>query len=699
MALGYRPEIDGLRAIAVIAVIINHINKDALPSGVLGVDVFFVISGYVITRSLIGSQPLKLGEYLSRFYARRIRRLLPALLVCIAVTMVFTSFFIPPESIDKTSSTNTAIASLFGLSNLYLLRTSTDYFASSSELNPFLHTWSLGVEEQFYFIFPLLLWGVGIARGVSRGRARKRGIYLLIATSVASLALYLFLAKAGNFDFYYLMPSRFWEIGLGATLCLVMIGIRPGLSTASRGFAAPLCLVLLCLLFFAPSQVNVPTTILTVLLTCLLLLVIQPGDPAYRLLTTRYFLFIGLISYSLYLWHFPVLSISRWTIGVHNWTLPGQVLLMFVLAWVSTRWIETPFRHVDVNGRARWIISIGILAAIVTAASFAVMRKAIPLYLGDARADRAQTLRGSIEGTQISPDNCSWDKGIGPSLEMARQRCSLTHPPSTASRRMFFLGDSHAWNTVALLSAAHRFENFDVRLWWVPGVQSPPRGWPKLGDYGQDISIPKQFEVFNAAISELKPGDVVVLSNYLLSITRGKDGYSSMEEWLKSLDLLAQRMRERNVAVIAMLPLPDFNLGPTSDNVIRSSCVQQWFRYSIPSDCTMKLPREKLIREIAPLASEMRRLEKKNSNLFLFDPFFSICPPSQQTCTNRKGGRLLYLDTNHLNLAGSELLVADFRAFLHRNRLASDQEQWARTSAAPPDSPEGIPLPLEPLRR
>ena len=181
---GYRPEIDGLRALAVLAVIANHFERTLLPSGYLGVDIFFVISGYVITASLARDREETLGAFLIAFYARRVKRLLPALCACVLLTGLAISLVSPSPA----ASLRTGLAALFGVSNLYLLREDLDYFGQAASLNAFTHTWSLGVEEQFYLGFPVALWLTGFGRSAGGSRAFILGAGLV---SLASLGLFL----------------------------------------------------------------------------------------------------------------------------------------------------------------------------------------------------------------------------------------------------------------------------------------------------------------------------------------------------------------------------------------------------------------------------------------------------------------------------------------------------------------------------
>ncbi len=213
----YRPEIDGLRAFAVITVIINHFNKDILPGGYLGVDIFFVISGFVITSSLYQRPSKNFRDFISGFYARRIKRLVPALSLFVLITTIVICLFNPTPDL----SLKTGITSLFGLSNIFLFRRSTDYFAQSTDLNVFAHTWSLGVEEQFYILFPFLIWFSGFGRQTKNG---TRNLFLIVgALTIGSLIGFLHLYPINQSATYFLMPTRFWEMASG---CLLFIGLQ-----------------------------------------------------------------------------------------------------------------------------------------------------------------------------------------------------------------------------------------------------------------------------------------------------------------------------------------------------------------------------------------------------------------------------------------------------------------------------------------
>ena len=357
----YRPEIDGLRAFAVIAVIINHFNRDLLPGGYLGVDIFFVISGYVITSSLYERPAKSFKDFVSGFYERRVKRLVPALAFFVAIASLAICLFNPNPGLQL----DIGVRSLFGISNIALYKQSTDYFAQSTELNIFTHTWSLGVEEQFYMLFPFLVWFSGFGKQAING---ARNLSLAIGViAIASLISFLHLYSVNQPAAYFLLPPRIWEIATG---CLIFIGLKKHASMESFLKHAPplLISVLMIGVMFLPLSVASVSTVSIVALSSILIACLKRQTVAFKIFTHPYIVSIGLISYSLYLWHWGVLSISRWTIGIHWWSVPFQVALMIGLATFSYRWIEAPLRKRAWFG-SRWktlLIGGGVLVAVAS---------------------------------------------------------------------------------------------------------------------------------------------------------------------------------------------------------------------------------------------------------------------------------------------------------------------------------------------
>ena len=321
MSHKYYPHISGLRAIAVLAVIIYHYFPQRLMGGFSGVDVFFVISGFVVTGSVANLKRISFGHFMARFYARRILRIVPALLVCLLITIVLTSVFIPHAWLS-TSIDDTAKYAFFGLSNFRLMSSGDNYFAPRSEFNPFTHTWSLGIEEQFYFLFPALffLWS-------ARFSLRKpiqdfiRPIFLILV--LFSFGLSVFFTKTDPLVAFYSLPTRFWELGAGVLLFLSQ-QIYPQL-WKPKGKILPLlvgCIALLTILtgfaFLKETRFPFPGALLPVVGTLGLLWALQTEKQISYLksfLESRPVVFIGNISYSLYLWHWPFLILLKWTYG------------------------------------------------------------------------------------------------------------------------------------------------------------------------------------------------------------------------------------------------------------------------------------------------------------------------------------------------------------------------------------------------
>ena len=347
----YRPEIDGLRGLAILAVILNHFNDTLIPGGYLGVDIFFVISGYVITSSLFNRSDQSLVHFLLNFYSRRIKRIFPTLIIFCLISSLLACFFIQ----DLRMNLRTGMTSIFGISNLYLIKWSTDYFASSTKLNIFSQTWSLGVEEQFYLIYPFLFWFLS---------PKKKNVekftnftLVMIALSLISLITFKYYLVTNQSLAYYLMPSRFWEIALGCLTFFYQDSIKNNFR--NNNHYGKIIISLITLIIFLPISINIYSTFSIVILSALLIAILEKENFSFKLLTSKPILKLGKLSYSLYLWHWGVIVISKWTIGIHWWSIPFQALIIYFVSSVSYKYIEYPFKNkVSLNKKFHQILSI-----------------------------------------------------------------------------------------------------------------------------------------------------------------------------------------------------------------------------------------------------------------------------------------------------------------------------------------------------
>lgn len=332
--MNYRSDIDGLRALAVLPVMLFHAGIPGFSGGFVGVDIFFVISGYLITGILLGELARERFSLVG-FYERRARRILPALFLVLLACVPFAWLWMLPDQMRSFGQGLVAVS--FFVSNIFLWRES-GYFAPAAELNPLLHTWSLAVEEQFYLFFPLLLlfmWRY--ARGLI--------VSALVALAVASLALSEVgwrIAPDANF---YLGPTRAWELLFGA-LCAWRLKGREQKGQGALA-ALGLAMILFSILRFDEGT-PFPSlyALVPVAGTALIILFSAPTTKTHRLLSQRAFVGVGLLSYSAYLWHQPVFAFAR--LGPFPPLGPGPMfglcLLTLTLAYLSWRYVETPFR-------------------------------------------------------------------------------------------------------------------------------------------------------------------------------------------------------------------------------------------------------------------------------------------------------------------------------------------------------------------
>ncbi len=362
----YRSEIDGLRAIAVLPVILYHAGFELFSGGFIGVDIFFVISGYLIT-SLILEQKIKGDFSLLYFYERRARRILPALFLVMFCITPLAFFSMEPNQLEAFSGS--LIAATLFLSNV-LFSFEASYFGIAAELKPLLHTWSLAVEEQYYLLFPLLILLVG-----------KRKILLSIIC-VGILLSFCLSQLGGNLsvtypyienNFYWMdVPSwaffntttRIWEIMIGALTAIYLIEKQP-----FKGFTAELtgilglCLILGSIVFFEKFTPHPSVyTLAPVLGTALIILGVSPSTFVGRIFSMKILVSLGLISYSAYLWHYPLFAFSKILLINKAGIEIILITITFVLAYISTNFIEKPFRDKGILTTKQVVVILSIAA-------------------------------------------------------------------------------------------------------------------------------------------------------------------------------------------------------------------------------------------------------------------------------------------------------------------------------------------------
>lgn len=486
------PEIQALRALAVVGVVVYHLWPALLPAGFVGVDVFFVISGYLITSHMIGEVERTGHLGLTRFYARRARRILPAATL-VVVTTALAALVLLPE-IRWAEVTRQGTASLLWVQNWLLAADSVDYLAEGTAPSPFQHFWSLSIEEQFYVVWPVLLvvllwWRArrGAAgplsahsKASSPVSARRSALLLVLVLTVASLVCSVVITASRDPAAYFVSHTRFWELGIGALLALSALrSTSPALRSVTAWVGVAMIvggMVLVPLAGFPGALALVPTVG-----AALVIFSARSGsDPAVRRLSSgRLVLWLGDVSYSLYLWHWPLLVFAPFAAarlsgaptvtGASTVVLVSVLVVSLVLAGVTRRVVEVPFhRGLLPTASPRTVLSAALVVLVVS-----LVLVQVPGRLGDARADgRAAAadallaeapsrLGAGAIGDGSIQTFASDSRTIVPAPEDARAelpegaegRCKASEGPDPAPRCEF--GPADAERVVALVGDSH----------------------------------------------------------------------------------------------------------------------------------------------------------------------------------------------------------------------------------------------------
>ena len=561
----YRKEVDGLRAFAVSPVIVNHAFPNLLPGGFIGVDVFFVISGYLITSILI-EQIYSDRFSLLDFYDRRARRILPALMVVLLFTTVMSWIFLPNEEL-RDYFKSVSGAALFYSNFVFLDQ--IDYFGTDSAYKPLLHTWSLAVEEQFYIIFPLMLL-VGL-------RIFRNQLWMFVLFfAVVSFLLSVTLTNVNPNASFYLLHTRFWELAIGAIIA-IGFGQRDLNGPDWLGWLGIFLIVLSSV--FISSKYPFPGAIALIptLGAAFVLIGARNGNSSARFLSFRIFVGLGLVSYSAYLWHHPLLVFGRrlFLQEMPNLVTLSIIVLSIACAYLSWKFIEQPFRNKGILKRNQVLLGsvfvLGCLALFSNVAAYG--------QFGDNRTTMAGHTTKWLEDIQKA--NFGLDRNCNHLEEIQSGKCSIGR-----ESEYILWGDSYAMHLAqAITAGGDPFTQLTMSachpiIGMAPFSPVSGRTWGDLewGNRCQDYNdmalnyiLENQTEkiIISSPFGSLTDTDVSlnVRGNLLeTEVARPTDAF------LATLNMLLRN--DKQVVIVSPMPRPPYAVA---DCIIRSSFLGKSF--------------------------------------------------------------------------------------------------------------------------
>lgn len=663
MAQAYRADIDGLRAIAVSVVVLFHAGLPGISGGFIGVDVFFVISGYLITGILFRELSDTGKISLIGFYARRFARIVPSLVLVIGVTAIAGAALLSSSLFEVHALAKSAIAALLFVPNLYFYGITSTYFAANSAELPLLHTWSLGVEEQYYLVWPLLLMAAGT--GAARGeKLRRRCLIAIVAVGVASIVYCAALGVSSPSLAFYNPLSRFWELGVGSALAIVEMRPRGHAGGRILAFAG---LAMIAAGAFAAREGGgsfpFPLALLPVIGTAAIIAGngMAPDNQVARLLSLRPMVAVGKVSYAWYLWHWPPLAFAHLLyLGeapalVRALTVPATLLIAFV----TVALYENPLRHRARELPERRAFALGlatILAAIgLSSAIYAAAR--VGLLPEDPRIKTAFNDRPPMQQACLQQG-----PGSGPAQPPAPACLAPQGRP-----RVIVWGDSHADQWVPAVAAWAAAQDIAVEQ-LTRGDCPPTLGLVPFSDGGAPDSACAAFNrnALERIAATRDPVIVVLAANWLSRAAPPADGASppwfdtgahtsaeSLAALQRGMDSTLAELGRRNIPAILLLQSP--------------------FHSRLPAACVMRLgadqcglDRARFNADTAPLDGVLRGAAARQDDTAILDPAAILC--TARECPPELDGRIAYFDRAHVAaaVAASPRAAAVWRPVLDR---------------------------------
>jgi peptidoglycan/LPS O-acetylase OafA/YrhL len=640
----YRPHLDGLRAVAVYLVVLFHAGADRFSGGYIGVDVFFVLSGFLVTQLLLRDVVARGSIRFGRFYSRRFRRLLPAAFVTLLVTAaVYTAIASRLEVADAAGSFKAAF--LYS-ANWFFIHQSRGYFGADISANPVLHFWSLAVEEQFYLLWPIALGGLFLLTRRLDPARRMRAIRIIVAVGALASAAWALSLRTSNPDrAYYGTDTRAYELLAGALLALVPALI---VSATRRGRAmrALTTVSVVALGVIASSYVHLDAIergIAVTITTCVILVSIEAADGGIvkRLLSSSPIVYLGKISYGTYLWHWIVILVVLRSF--HTSPITTAAIAAFVataLASLSFEMLEHPIRASMLLDRHRTtVIALGLAVSVVSALVL------IPKVVDPAHASTSRSRATATGGLTPVPTNLDF----GAARKMTDFRACVDEPVSNCllvngtGRKVLVIGDSHAWAMAPLFAQIARRENLQLSLTLDAGCP-----WQRHLYTGLKLDSCRRWneDLYDRVLPTLNP-DVVIVVNLAYG-SPGKyrvfvDVHNTTVEFetvaaATRASMAALRSGGREVVVVEPVPLP---LRPTPDfNPL----------ICLASATTVEQCRYRANPSPSPLELLYRSIAQQDPKVFSLDLDREVCP-LLPTCDPMVGDVIVKWDKQHVTKA------------------------------------------------
>ena len=626
--LSYRPEIDGARAIAILLVVGYHIGLPWLPGGFVGVDIFFVISGYLITSLLLTEQRDAGRIDFAAFYARRARRLLPALIAMIVTVQAIGSNLLLPD--QQRALAASAIAGLFFSINFYFVHVHQGYFADQANLVPLLHLWTLSVEEQFYLLWPVALAALAAIATRIGVRSVRLVVVAVVLLSLGSFVIGVALAGRHDNLAFLLLPGRAWQLGAGALLVFAP-PVPARVANALRGCGLVAVGVTATMLSDALPYPSF-YALLPVAGAACLIVPARAARSADHLLGARPVAGLGKLSYGWYLWHWPLLALARqlWEEDVAR--NAGIALVALLIAALSYRWIERPFRqrHGPTARPGRTLaIGAAMLAICSVMAGGSWVLAGVPPPRGSILAQYLTARGGAARDFAFCDDRT------------LPARCVRGAPMPGPG--ILLWGDSHAAHLSLGLERAALPAGAHIVMRTMGACSPAARGQALAG---ADLSA-RQCADFNAAVTAAIPALKKTWSLRVALIAG--EWATAGHGWEARLEQVVTDLRGAGLDVVLAQDLP---LQPPT---YAACAIRRPAR-----DCA--LSRETVDARSAEADAALRQITARHPGVMLWSPRDALCP--QQRCVAVIAGRLLYRNRTHLTLDGSALLAPAFAAII-----------------------------------